>query len=114
MIDRRAWYQASVPNRAPYAFGPYRVQFDTLTATTNRGEVRLTAYECEVMHYLITHQDRAVSREELLKNVWGYTIPPETRTVDTFIARLRKLFEQDPQKPTHLQSIRDVGYRFVP
>ena len=115
MLERRAWYaQEAATKGGDYAFGPYRLDFATQTAQSNRGEVRLTTYECAVMRYLIENQERAVSREELLKNVWGYNVAPETRTVDAFIARLRKLFEPDPQKPTHLRSIRDVGYRFYP
>ena len=64
------------------------------------------------MKYLIENKDRSVSREELLEKVWGLSKATETRTVDMFIGRLRKLFEEDKKNPRHIQSIRGVGYRF--
>lgn len=115
MLERRAWYIAETATKGgAYTFGEYSIDFAAQNAQSNKGTTKLTTYECAVMRYLIENSERAVSREELLKNVWGYTVAPETRTVDAFIARLRKLFEPDPQKPVHLLSIRDVGYRFYP
>lgn len=117
MLERRAWYMAQAEAKgglSVYAFGDYSIDFALQIAQSNKGQTKLTTYECAVMRYLIDNQERAVSRDELLTKVWGYAVAPETRTVDAFIARLRKLFEPDPQKPVHLLSIRDVGYRFSP
>ena len=53
-----------------------------------------------------------VSRKELLENVWQVSSEVETRTVDIFISRLRKYFEQDPSNPIFIKSIRSAGYLF--
>ncbi|MDY6832820.1 MAG: helix-turn-helix domain-containing protein, partial [Thermodesulfobacteriota bacterium] len=45
---------------------------------------------------------------------WGYTGDPSTRTVDNFIVRFRKYFEDDPRKPKFFKSMRSVGYVFTP
>jgi DNA-binding response OmpR family regulator len=60
----------------------------------------------------VENKGTVVSRKELLENVWNMSSEVETRTVDNFIARLRKYFEVDPNKPVHFRSIRGVGYQF--
>ena len=58
-------------------------------------------------------EGRVLTRGELLENVWGYTFDTSTRTLDTFIHRLRKYFEPDHHHPRHLHTVRGVGYRFT-
>ena len=65
-----------------------------------------------VMKYLIQNKGKIVSRKELLENVWNMNPDIETRTVDNFIARLRKYFEVDPSKPVYIKSVRSAGYIF--
>ncbi len=77
-----------------------------------KGWVQLTKLEFRLASYLIKNAGKVVSREELLKNVWGFQLLPKTRTSDLFVSRLRKHFEIDPNEPKHFQSIRGVGYRF--
>jgi DNA-binding response OmpR family regulator len=67
----------------------------------------------KLLRYLVEHEGVVVSREELLRNVWGLTRSPATRTIDTFMLNLRKSFEEDPSTPKHFLSIRGTGYRFV-
>jgi DNA-binding response OmpR family regulator len=54
-----------------------------------------------------------VSRKELLVEVWGYAPEVETRTVDIFISRLRRLLGDDPEAPRRLQTLRGQGYLLV-
>ena len=112
ILERQLWAVSNTPQKHAFAFGAYEVNFDTLRARTNEGVKSLTQYECLLLKYLIENRHRTVSREELLKNVWGYDTTPETRTVDIFIGRLRKIFEQDAKHPRHIRSIRGVGYQF--
>ncbi|MGE3540856.1 MAG: response regulator transcription factor [Candidatus Tectimicrobiota bacterium] len=72
-----------------------------------------TRREVEILQYLKQHQDRPVSREELLVEVWGYarTSRFETRTVDIHIAKLRRKIEPDPKLPSILLTIRGAGYK---
>ena len=53
------------------------------------------------------------SREELLREVWGLRQANPARTVDNFVAQLRAKVEADPERPTHLLTVRGSGYRFV-
>ena len=76
--------------------------------------VRLTQMEAEVLRYLVSHADKTVSRQALLSDVWGLREDTDTRAIDNFIARLRKYLEQEPSEPRHLQTVRGIGYRFVP
>jgi two-component system OmpR family response regulator len=94
-------------------FGIAEVNFDTWEASAAGKPVRLTSLEMKLLRYLVEHEGVVVSREELLRNVWGLTRSPATRTIDTFMLNLRKSFEEDPSTPKHFLSIRGTGYRFV-
>jgi two-component system OmpR family response regulator len=94
-------------------FGEAEVNFDTWEARFRGRPVRLTTLEMKLIKYLVEHEGLVVSREELLKNVWGMARTPATRTVDTFMLNLRKSFEADPARPVHFLSVRGTGYRFV-
>lgn len=77
-----------------------------------KGWVQLTPLEFKLAAELIKRQDTIISRGDLLKQVWGFTLLPKTRTVDHFLGRLRKHFEQDSEKPVHFLTIRGAGYKF--
>jgi DNA-binding response OmpR family regulator len=78
------------------------------------GETRsLTLTEAKLLHYLIAHEGRNVSRKNLLEDVWGVRDDTDTRAIDNFIVRLRRSIEADPARPRHLVTVRGVGYRFV-
>lgn len=74
-----------------------------------------TRREVEILQYLKSCNDRAVSREELLSKVWGYArnLELETRTVDIHIAKLRRKIEPDPANPRFLVTVRGAGYRLL-
>jgi two-component system alkaline phosphatase synthesis response regulator PhoP len=101
------------PRGAVCRFGGAEVNFDTWEASSHGRPVRLTSLEMKLLRYLVEHEGSVVSREELLKNVWGMARAPATRTVDTFMFNLRKYFEADPSRPAHFLSVRGTGYRFV-
>ncbi len=69
--------------------------------------------EMKLLRYFIDNEGSVVSRNELLEHVWGLSSAPTTRTVDNFIVRLRRYFEEDPAHPRHFLSVRGAGYRFV-
>jgi len=90
---------------------------DTGELTGRRGEewVQFTRRELEILRYLAANAARAVSREELLNKVWGYArgCGIETRTVDIHVAKLRRKIEPNPTEPSHLVTVRGVGYRLL-
>lgn len=96
-----------------FKFGSAEVNFDTWEARSRCRPVRLTNLEMKLLKYLVEHEGLVVSRDELLRNVWGMSRAPATRTVDTFMLNLRKAFEEDPARPVHFLSVRGTGYRFV-
>lgn len=97
-----------------YTFGGNEVNFVKYTAQGVHGqEINLTKKEVALLKLLIERKNEAVSRNDILKIVWGYDVFPSTRTIDNFILNFRKHFELNPKKPIHFLSIRSVGYKFV-
>lgn len=74
---------------------------------------KLSTTEFKVLHYLIDHEGKVISRNELLDEVWGYDAFPTTRTVDNYILSLRKKIENDPSNPLHLITVHKAGYKFI-
>lgn len=110
MLDRYEWYKTENILR----IGEVRVEFNTLEITSKDGtSIRITPHEANLIQYLAEHEDRIVSRGELLKNVWGLDPEMETRTVDTFISRIRRYIEEEPSNPRHIISVRGKGYRYL-
>jgi DNA-binding response OmpR family regulator len=75
-------------------------------------EVILTVTEFNVLALLTSRPGQVFSRSELLRDVWGYDVDIETRTVDAHVYRLRKKIEADSEKPTYVHSVPGIGYRF--
>ena len=73
----------------------------------------LTVMEATLLRYLVQHEGQTVSRKTLLEEVWGVRQDTDTRTIDNFVARLRRYVEPEPARPRHLLTVRGVGYRFV-
>lgn len=94
-------------------FSDVVVDFKAYRATKGDVELSLSAKEFELLRYLVSRPDQPVSRDELLDEVWGYNNYPTTRTVDNFIARLRKQVEDYPDRPQHVLTVHGVGYKFV-
>lgn len=73
----------------------------------------LAPREFELLRYLLAHRGEVVSREQLLRDVWGYSHSPLTRTVDNFIAKLRAQLEPQPHDPHYLITVHGTGYRLL-
>ncbi len=119
LLRRREWLVASLSGPAPEAATEFR--FGDKTLDWERQELRvrdevfpLTLMEMNVFRYLVEHRDKNVSRKKMLEEVWGLHEDTDTRAIDNFVVRLRRYLEDDPAKPRHLQTVRGVGYRFVP
>ncbi len=76
--------------------------------------VRLTAKEFALLEYLARHPGIVLSRDALLREVWGYDFPVGTRTIDVHIGWLRQKLEDDPARPKRILTVRGHGYRLVP
>lgn len=109
-VLRRISQDKDIPEQ--YSFGRIILDFKKLKAYRENKEVKLSSKEFAIMEYFIMHEGEAVHRHDLLNEVWGFESMPTTRTVDNFILDLRKKLEKDPSKPKHIESVRDIGYRF--
>ncbi len=97
-----------------FEFGDVLVDLRRRILRKGTTETRLTTHEAGTLAYLITHRGRDVSRDELLQNVWGYSVALTTRTVDNQILKLRKKIEDTPSEPRHILTVHGTGYRFEP
>jgi two-component system, OmpR family, alkaline phosphatase synthesis response regulator PhoP len=95
-----------------YSFCGNAIDFNALTAECRQGTVQLTEQEARLLRIFIANRGKPLSRKLLLEVGWGYSGVTTTRTVDNFIVRLRKYFEDDPQNPVYFRSLRSVGYLF--
>jgi DNA-binding response OmpR family regulator len=119
LLRRMSWPQSAAPadaadNPTSFAFAGRRIDFDALELHAPDRTVRLTVMESDLLRYLVRNRDRIVSRKELLEQVWHVREDTDTRAIDNFIVRLRRYIEEDPGKPKHLETVRGVGYRFLP
>jgi DNA-binding response OmpR family regulator len=105
---------AALPPRDVYAFGGRTIDFTAMEIQVDGKSYHLTLMECDLLRFLVTHAGQPVSRRALLENVWGLDEGTDTRAIDNFIVRLRKYIEEQPDSPRYLQTVRGVGYKFVP
>ena len=96
-----------------------RVPFDEFVLDTGTRELsrsgrplQVTPKAFELLLALVARGGRVVSRQDLLKEVWGYGAFVLSRTVDSHIAELRRKLEVDPARPRHIVTVWKVGYRF--
>jgi two-component system alkaline phosphatase synthesis response regulator PhoP len=96
-----------------YQFGDVRVDFRRAEAYRNQDVLELSAKEFKLLRYLIEHRGAALSRDELLNEVWGYDSAVTTRTVDVHVAWLRQKLEVNPRHPQFILTLHGVGYKFA-
>jgi DNA-binding response OmpR family regulator len=119
LIRRQHWAREE-PGEGPngrarvVSFGRAVIDFEAHQVKIDGEEISLTALELDLVAYFAANPGRVLSRKELLAEVWRLPRSHETRTVDNFVARLRKHFEIDPGSPVHFLSHRGAGYRFEP
>ena len=95
-----------------FSFGSNYINFNSYKASSANGDFKLTKKEAQLLKLLIEKKNQVVTREEILKTVWGYTVFPSTRTIDNFILAFRKYFEEDAKNPKYFLSMRWVGYKY--
>jgi two-component system alkaline phosphatase synthesis response regulator PhoP len=109
---RRAPAASTAPPEA-YHFGDVQIDFRRAEVLRNGQPVDLSAKEFQLLRYFVTHRGAALSRDELLDEVWDYDTLPATRTVDVHVAWLRQKLEANPRHPQHILTVHGLGYKFV-
>ena len=118
LLKKAGWYkesqiidEESIVNTT-YTFGNNSIDFVKGTAICNSKNIHLTEQEIRLLKLFIINRGKPLSRRKLLEIGWGYTKDTTTRTVDNFIVRFRKYFEENSKKPVFFKSLRSVGYIF--
>jgi two-component system, OmpR family, alkaline phosphatase synthesis response regulator PhoP len=94
-------------------FGPLRIDLKGTTVFRNGKVVPLSAREFRLLRYFAQNPGTTLSREVLLKEVWGYSEETFTRTVDVHVGSLRQKLEKDPKQPSMIVTVPGLGYKFV-
>ncbi|WP_304224527.1 response regulator transcription factor [Gracilinema caldarium] len=101
-------------SRGTERYTHFTVDFQTGTVEHSGTIQSLSAQEYKLLAFLTRHPGQIISRDKLLDAVWGYGTETTTRTVDVHIAWLRKKIGDTEPAPYHIQTVRGLGYRFVP
>ncbi len=95
-----------------YRFGANTIDFSSGQAECCAGIIQLTEQEIKVLKLFIVNKGKTLSRSKLLEVGWGYSKGTSTRTVDNYIVRFRRYFEDNPKNPKYFKSRRSLGYVF--
>jgi two-component system alkaline phosphatase synthesis response regulator PhoP len=106
---------AATPNTAParHQFGSIAIDTRSTEVTRDGQAVPMSAKEFQLLRYFVEHPNVTLSREELLREVWGYGNRPSTRTVDVHVAWLRQKLEPDLKNPQFILTVVGFGYKFA-
>lgn len=94
-------------------FGAVEVDFSAHRVVVAGAAVKLTTRELDLLRLFVEREGAALSREEIVRRVWGYDYEGTDRTLDNFVSRLRQKLEPLAEAPRHFLTVRGVGYRFV-
>ena len=93
--------------------GALRIDLRGTSVTRDGRPVRLSAREFQLLRYFVEHAGATLSRDQILKDVWGYSAETFTRTVDVHVASLRQKLEKDPKQPELILTVQGLGYKFI-
>lgn len=93
--------------------GDLRLDVPRRRAVVGNAEIALKPKEFDLLLYFARHPGIVLTRDALIREVWGYAYPVDTRTVDVHVRWLRQKIETDPSAPRRIETVRGVGYRFV-
>jgi len=101
------------PQRGHYKFGRLEMNVRGAEVTRDGCLLPLSPKQFRLLQYFMEHAGETLSREELLRNVWGYGCLPLSRTVDVHVVWLRQKIENDPSNPRLLVTVNGFGYKFI-
>jgi DNA-binding response OmpR family regulator len=93
--------------------GDLRIDAATREVTKHGAPLSLTALEFDLLWFLASHPRHVFSRSQIMSRVWGYEAAFDTGTVTVHVRRLREKIEDDPSRPTRLETVWGVGYRLI-
>ena len=111
---RRAPSQPAADDQKIHEFGQVRIDLVGTSVMRKGKVVPLSAREFQLLRYFVQHPGATLSRDVLLREVWGYNADAFTRTVDVHVASLRQKLEVDSKKPEFFVTVQGLGYKFLP
>jgi DNA-binding response OmpR family regulator len=102
----------SQSSETPVSFGQMHIDPRSRSLVLHGENIVLTAKEFDLLWFLARHPHQVFSRSQLLDNVWGYEFYGDESTVTVHVRRLREKIETDPAKPTIIQTVWGIGYKF--
>ena len=91
--------------------GPVRMDTERHLVSVDNEAINLPLKEFELLEFLLRNSGRVLTRMQLIDRVWGSDYVGDTKTLDVHIKRLRAKIEKDPANPTHIQTVRGLGYK---
>lgn len=113
VLIRRSQGKRRIPSHEMLVINGHEIDISTRICKSNIGDVVLSEKELNLLLFLFKHSHETISRADILEEVWGMDVAPTPRTIDNFILKFRKLFEDNPEEPKHFLTIRNIGYRFM-
>jgi two-component system alkaline phosphatase synthesis response regulator PhoP len=108
-IRRADWNVRGVPR-----IGSFTIDLTGSNARGDNGQiVRFNERETAILRLLLENRGRPISRDEILNQVWGTAEFPTNRTIDNYIVKFRKIFEEEPQAPCHIITRHGIGYELA-
>lgn len=95
-----------------YEFGDFKLNISACRLCKNGNEIKLSPKEFRLLEFFLKKQGKALTRDEILNAVWGYSSFTSHRSVDRFVTTLRNKIEPDPHNPTFIHTLREIGYKF--
>ncbi len=111
---RRVRMQAALPAEDVLAGGPVEMDVGRHEVKVEGDQVPFPPKEFELLETFLRRKGRLLTREFLIEEVWGHDYFGDTKTLDVHVKRIRRKIEPDPHEPTYLQTVRGLGYKFVP
>ena len=109
-VLRRGERQSAGPRTL--TFDDITLDLDARTMTRGGDDVIMTRTEFDLLVYFIENEGKALSRDTVMNDVWGLEYYGTQRSLDSFVANLRKKIEKDPHNPAHIHTVHGVGYKF--
>ena len=99
---------------AIFQFGKCSINFETFEIKDIKGEIStLSKREIALLKLLTENENKVISRDQIMENLWNENENPSSRTIDNYILGFRKYFEINAKEPLHFHSVRGVGYKFT-
>jgi len=95
------------------SFHGLEINMDTYTVTSNGKIVDLHAKEFEILSFLAKNQGKIVTKQQIYEEVWQEQYSYDDNNIMSYISKLRKKIEPNPNKPTYIQTVKGIGYRFI-